>query len=259
MLVQFPETRTGPAGSQCTWLRNYCITCGKRFEDVRLKSGALEPVMECTFCNTRRARCTKVKSKNEDSCRVHQRGRTLGVYTLLAGGQSDISFEDILERDNKDLVEEFALARMAIMEMLARDPDQRPPAEMMLTHIKTFFEIAEKRKKLEDGDIISVRFDDEAAAQVRKQVRATIKAFADAINEAGLSPSVQAQIIASARDKLHRMGNERNTVVSGLHSQNETTDIAMQVADAASEVLSQTIHPPRSLLSSPKPTEEPQL
>ena len=85
---KFPTTRL--KGNQCPHFRSICKNCGNRFKNLDLV---------CTICNQDRHRCANAQMSNEGSCRVHARGRTYSIYSMLVGRMADVAFEDILERN----------------------------------------------------------------------------------------------------------------------------------------------------------------
>lgn len=192
----FPETR--PTGNQCGHLKNVCPSCGGRFEGLSFS---------CTACGGKRPRCGNAKMKNEDACRVHAKGRHYSLYTMLVGRMADVAFEDVLERNDRSLDQEFALAKVALTTSLSRPQDQTPSPSDLLEMIERFFRIAEKMKKIEEGEYLNIKIDDTAAAEMRKQTKRIVGAVKDALEDLIPSETLRMQIMTQIRANIKLKGN----------------------------------------------------
>lgn len=204
LLSQYPET----IPQQCIHWRSCCAACGTRYTQV-------ETV--CSDCGAPRERCKNKCMRDEDSCRVHIRARTYNVYTVLSQHMADDALEAMIERDDRDLAQEYQLARMVIANMV--DPVEQAISgkkfrpDKLLEMLKTFFEIAEKRKKIEEGDQLNIRIDDEAKRHIRGRMKALIGAFQQALQEhLPDQESLHCRILARVRELSHLPGNEKTIV-----------------------------------------------
>jgi len=193
---KFPVTR--PKGNQCSHFRSICKSCGTRFKNIDLV---------CTICNQDRTRCANAQMSNEDSCRVHARGRTYSIYSQLVGRMADVAFEDILERNDRSLDQEFALAKVAVSTMMSGPQDQLPGPNELLEMLERFFRIAEKLSKIENGESLNIKLDDNTAAEMRKQTKRLVGAMKQALSEFIPQESVRLQILARVRELVNLKGN----------------------------------------------------
>ena len=152
--------------NQCACLKNICPECGTRYP-----SGI---VLECPTCGTKRPRCQNKHMANEDVCRTHAHGRPYSLYTKLAAQINDASLEEFVEKETYDLSQEFALARIALSAALENG---QLTSKELLDNLTQFFNIAQKRKRIEEGDVINVQWNDELVVALRKRWRKTLQAL----------------------------------------------------------------------------------
>ena len=111
---------------------------------------------------------------NEDTCRTHSHGRPYSLYTKLAAQINDASLEEFIEKETYDLSQEFALAKIALSAALE---NQQITSKELLDNLSQFFNIAQKRKRIEEGDVINVQWNDELVVALRKRWRKTLQAL----------------------------------------------------------------------------------
>lgn len=156
--------------NQCSCLKNICPECGSKYP-----SGV---VLICPVCGAKRPRCQNKHMANEDVCRMHAHGRPYSLYTKLAAQISDSSLEEFVEKETYDLSQEFALAKIALSAALE---NQQITSSELLENLTKFFNIAQKRKKIEEGDIINVQWNDELIVAMRKRWRKTLLALEEVL------------------------------------------------------------------------------
>lgn len=153
---------------QCAALKNFCPNCGKRFEKYKT---------ECK-CGTKRPRCQNKAMRNEDVCVTHAKNRAYKLYSKLAATISDSQLEEFIEKDQRDLTQEFALARIALSGAL----DNRSiSSEQLMSLVKEFFDIALKKKRIEEGDLVNIQWNDDMANALRLRFRNIIKELGDTL------------------------------------------------------------------------------
>lgn len=152
--------------NQCASLKNTCENCGRRFP-----AGI---IVSCPHCGTKRERCKNKSMSGEQVCRVHSVGRPYKLYTKIAAQLTDQSLQEYVEREDFDLTQEFVLARIALSGYF--DQNETPNSEKMLDKIDTFFKIAQRKKKIEEGDIISLSWNDDLVVALKKRLRDFIRA-----------------------------------------------------------------------------------
>ena len=111
---------------------------------------------------------------NEEVCRTHVSGRPYSLYTKLAAQINDASLEEFVERETYDLSQEFALAKIALSAALE---NQQITSKELMENLNAFFTIAQKKKRIEEGDVINVQWNDELVVALRKRWRKTLIAL----------------------------------------------------------------------------------
>ena len=96
------------------------------------------------------------------------------MYTKLAAQINDASLEEFIEKETYDLSQEFALAKIALSAALE---NQQITSKELLDNLSQFFNIAQKRKRIEEGDVINVQWNDELVVALRKRWRKTLQAL----------------------------------------------------------------------------------
>lgn len=152
--------------NQCACLKNICPECGNRYP-----SGI---VLVCPVCGAKRPRCQNKHMANEEVCRTHVSGRPYSLYTKLAAQINDASLEEFVERETYDLSQEFALAKIALSAALE---NQQITSKELMENLNSFFTIAQKKKRIEEGDVINVQWNDELVVALRKRWRKTLIAL----------------------------------------------------------------------------------
>ena len=178
--------------NQCTAFRAICPECGTKFP-----SGS----RECPNCGATRPRCQNTALKGEVVCRKHLKGRTLKlsktmrkmnlaykvIMALLAGVSlmlatlTDTELEEIVTADDRDLSQEFALARVCISAAL--DNPRMYSSRDILIMLKDFFTIAEKKKNVEQGQVLNISWNDDLVNSLRSRVRKLIRTFSEIVEE----------------------------------------------------------------------------
>jgi len=121
---------------------------------------------------------------------------------------ADVAFEDILERNDRSLDQEFALAKVAVSTMLSGPQDQLPGPNELLEMLERFFRIAEKLSKIENGESLNIKLDDNTAAEMRKQTKRLVGAMKQALTEIVPKESVRLQILSRVRELVNLKGNK---------------------------------------------------
>lgn len=159
--------------NQCTCLKNTCSKCGTTFPDGI--------ILVCPKCNTNRERCRSRVIEGEDVCPAHNPHRAFSMYQRLAANISDASLEEFIEKGDNDLTQEFALARLALSGILDGGAAGGLTSKDLLENLKMFFDIALKKKRIETGDTLNIKWDDKMAESMRKRWRQAINSLADSI------------------------------------------------------------------------------
>ena len=158
--------------NQCTAFRNVCPECGTRFP-----SGS----RECPNCGATRPRCQNKAINGETVCRKHLKGRHISLYNKLAATIADTELEEIIEADDHDLSQEFALARICVSAAL--DDPGTYTSRQVLAMLKDFFTIAEKKKNIEQGQVLNISWNDDLVNSLRARVRKLIHTFSEILEE----------------------------------------------------------------------------
>lgn len=149
--------------NQCAYLKNICPSCGNRYP-----AGI---ILDCPTCGAKRPRCQNKHMTNEDACRTHVHGRPYSLYTQIAATLADSSLEEFIEKENYDLTQEFALARIALSGALENG---KMTSDELLERLDMFFKIAQRKKKIEEGDVINLSWNDDLVVALKKRWRQTI-------------------------------------------------------------------------------------
>lgn len=182
--------------NQCVAFKRVCPECGNRFP-----SGS----DHCIYCGAPRPRCQHKAMDGETVCRQHITGRPYTLYNKLAGTLTDTALEEIIEADDRDLSQEFALARIALSGAL--DRPGTIDSEKLLKMVKDFFIIAEKKKTIEQGQVLNISWNDELVNSLRLRVRKLIKTFEEVIDEFIEDPQLKKKILTEIRDRTRMPGN----------------------------------------------------
>ena len=181
---------------QCTAFKAICTECGTKFP-----SGS----RTCPKCGATRPRCTNHVVKGEVVCRKHMKGRPYSLYSKLAATLTDTELEEMLEADDRDLSQEYLLARVCLSGAL--DPNHRYTSDEMMKMIKDFFTIAEKKKNIEQGQMLNISFNDEMVNSLRSRIRKMIKVFGDVVKENVPDEALQTKIMTDLYNRVRLPGN----------------------------------------------------
>ena len=179
---------------QCTAFRALCPECGNRFP---------RGSRECPNCGAIRPRCQNKAVKGEVVCRKHMRGRSLTIYNKLAATLTDTELEELIEADEHDLSQEFALARACIAGAL--DTPEAYSSKDVMDMIKQLFIIAEKKKNIEQGQVLNISWNDDLVNSLRARVRKMIRTFSEIIDENVTDENVKKKMLEElySRTKLN--------------------------------------------------------
>ena len=181
---------------QCTAFRAVCQECGTRFP-----TGS----RECPNCGAKRPRCTNHVVKGEVVCRKHMKGRPYTLYTKLAATLADTELEEIIEADDRDLSQEFALARVCLSAAL--DNPAAYTSKDVLDMVKQFFIIAEKKKNIEQGQVLNISWNDDLVNSLRQRVRKLIRTFAEIIDDNITDENLRKKMLEELYSKTKLNGN----------------------------------------------------
>lgn len=209
---------------QCVHWKTLCPECEEKFPGLETT---------CPHCGTIRQRCRNAPMENEDSCRKHMRARPYSILTLAAGSLADGMLQEMIEGDERDLTEEYqtsryvlALQSKALLELLS-DKDKPVDPKVVASYAKaskTFFEIAEKRKKIEDGEQITITIDPQSKQHIQRRISIMIQAFREVLEEYIHADSVRKEMLYSLQQKLKLPGNKRTIVP--LHKNKKAQEFA---------------------------------
>ena len=182
--------------NQCVAFIRVCPKCGTRFP-----IGA----DHCISCGEPRPRCQHRAMENEIVCRSHSFGRPYSIYSKLAATLSDSVLEEIVEADDRDLSQEYALAKVALSSVL--DDPKSIKSDKLLAMCKDFFTIAEKKKNIEQGQVLNISWNDDLVNSLRTRVRNLIKTFEALLEEKIEDPDLRKEILTELRDRAKLVGN----------------------------------------------------
>ena len=196
--VKFNDTSdpTYEFRDQCAALRAVCPECGTRFP-----SGS----RECPECGAKRPRCKQHAMKNEIFCRSHMRNRPFTLYNKLAATIADTELEEIIEADDRDLSQEFALARVCLSAAMD-DPDSYTSKDI-LDMVKQFFIIAEKKKNIEQGQVLNITFNDDMVTAFRARFRKILRVFKELVDEYVEDENIRKKMLDDLYTKTKLTGN----------------------------------------------------
>lgn len=182
--------------NQCVCYKRIC-SCGYKF-----KSGETT----CPQCGKARQRCQNKATFGEETCRVHASGRAYTLYNRLAASLSDSAIEELIERDDRSLDQEFILAKIALSSYLDLSESEISSKELMRL-VKEFFIIAEKKKNIESGQTLNIAWDDKVVNALRTRMKILIKAFINIIDKYIDDPDVKQQILIELKEQTTMFGN----------------------------------------------------
>ena len=191
--------RTDPSfkfEGQCTAFRAICPNCGNRFP-----SGS----RVCPTCGEDRPRCQGHAVQGEVVCRKHMKGRHFTLYTKLAATIADTELEELIEADDHDLSQEFALARLCVSTALDNPGEYN--SKQILAMLKDFFTIAEKKKNIEQGQVLNISWNDDLVNSLRARVRKLIRTFSEIIDDNIADPDVKKKMLEELYQKTKLNGN----------------------------------------------------
>lgn len=191
--------RTDPSfqkENQCVAYVRVCPKCGNKF-----------PIgsTSCKICGEARPRCSNTAMEGEHVCRAHAVGRPYSIYSKLAAQLSDSVLEEIVAADDRDLSQEFALAKVALSHALDQTP--QVSSKELLGMIKDFFTIAEKKKNIESGQTLNISWGDEMVNSLRLKIRKLIKTFEEILKEYVKDEDLCNQIMLELRERTKLIGN----------------------------------------------------
>lgn len=181
---------------QCVAFVRVCPKCGTRFPPGS---------DHCISCGEPRPRCQHKAMQGETVCRAHASGRPYSIYSKLAATLSDTVLEEIVEADDRDLSQEFALARVALSSVL--DNPQQIKSEKLLAMVKDFFTIAEKKKNIEQGQVLNIAWNDDLVNSLRTRVRKLIKTFEAILDEFIEDEDLKKKIMVELQERTRMPGN----------------------------------------------------
>lgn len=182
--------------NQCIAYVRVCQECGTRFPIGSTK---------CIECGAERPRCQHTAMAGEEVCRSHVTGRPYTIYSKLAGTLSDTVLEEIVQADDRDLSQEFALARIALSTVL--DTPGSVKSDKLLVMVKDFFTIAEKKKNIEQGQVLNISWNDDLVNSLRQRVRRLIKTFEAILNEYIEDEALRKEILIELKERTKMPGN----------------------------------------------------
>ena len=181
--------------NQCTAFKVICPECGTKFP-----TGS----RECPNCGATRPRCQNKAVKGEVVCHKHMKGRTLTLYNKLAATLTDAELEEIVTADDRDLSQEFALARVCVSAAL--DNPNTYTSKDLLVMLKDFFTIAEKKKNVEQGQVLNISWNDDLVNSLRSRVRKLIRTFAEIVEE-NIDPALKKKMLDELYSRTKLNGN----------------------------------------------------
>ena len=159
--------------------------------------------------------CKNQCMEGEDSCRVHMRGRTYNIFTVAAQNIADSALENMIERDDRDLAQEYQLARALIAQEL--DPEKLGKKGVdgikLMKMLSMFFDIADKRKKVESGETLNVQIGDDARRFIQQRMKAFVGAMGTALEEfLPEKESLRLAILQRVKELAALSGNEKTMI-----------------------------------------------
>lgn len=182
--------------NQCVAYKRTCPVCGERFNPQDLK---------CGYCGSDRPRCKNRAMDGEELCRCHISGRSYSLYNKLCGTLTDAALEEFIERDERGLEQEFALAKIALSCVL--DEGKKPSSEQLMKMVKEFFVVAEKKKNIEKGQVLNISWNDDLVNSLRLRVRKLIRTFAEILDENIQDAELKKKMMVTLKERTKLMGN----------------------------------------------------
>lgn len=181
--------------NQCIAYVRVCPKCGTKF---------LPADTVCSGCGENRPRCSSLAMKGDEYCRHHKSTRPFSLYSKLAGTVSDTVLEELIMSDDHSLSEEFAVARLMLAEAVEKRADI--PYKDVMTIIKEFFTIAEKKKKIEEGEVVNITWNDDVVNTMRSRMRMLVTIFADLVKEYVPGKEAQKECLEKLRERTRLNG-----------------------------------------------------
>jgi hypothetical protein len=181
---------------QCIAFLRVCKSCGEKYPSAADK---------CVHCNRERPRCQNRAMEAEETCRAHARTRSYSIYNKLAGTLSDSVLEEVIEADDRDLSQEYALAKIALSSAL--DNPGTANSKDIMALVKDFFTIAEKKKNIEKGQVLNIAWNDDLVNTMRLKMRKLIKTFEELLLEFVPDDQLRKQILVELKERTRLIGN----------------------------------------------------
>lgn len=203
LLKRYPDAFPG----QCMFLKNTCTKCGTRFPEG-------QAMVTCPKCSADRERCRNKVMPNENCCRIHAEQRTYSLYKTVAASIGDAALEEFIEKEEFDLTQEFALAKIAITGALS---GTTPDPKSLMKLLTQFFAIAERKKKIDQGEVINLTWNDDLVNELRKTFRRYVNSLAVTLEAkipigvaltADDKANLVKEIFAEVRAQTHLLGNQ---------------------------------------------------
>lgn len=182
--------------NQCIAYIRVCRKCGTRFESTDT---------HCQNCGAVRPRCRHRAMEGEQVCRSHSHGRPYSIYSILAGTLSDTVLEEIIEKDDRDLSQEYSLAKVALSHAL--ENYENVDSKELMSMVRDFFTIAEKRKNIEQGQVLNVAWDDKMVSAMRIRMRKMILTFSDILEQYIPDEGKRKEALKELRERTALVGN----------------------------------------------------
>ncbi len=80
-------------------------------------------------------------------------------------------------------------------------------SDKLLAMCKDFFTIAEKKKNIEQGQVLNISWNDDLVNSLRTRVRNLIKTFEAILEEKIEDPDLRKEILTELRDRTKLVGN----------------------------------------------------
>lgn len=183
--------------NQCTAFIRVCPSCGTRFPPGSRK---------CINCGKDRPRCKHTAMTGETVCRSHCSGRPYSIYSKLAATLADGALEELVEADDRDLSQEYALAKVALSAVL--DNYEGIDSPKLLSMVKDFFTIAEKKKNIEQGQLLNISWNDDLVNSLRTKIRRVTQTIKELLEEYIEDEELRNKILLELRNRMKTPGNQ---------------------------------------------------
>lgn len=172
MIPLEPLTKSGTP--RCQALKRICPECGTRFkrEDE-----------VCQNCGAKREQCNKTAITGDTKCRSHVTGRAFSLYSKLAATLTDSALEELVQRDDRSLDQEYALAKVALSAVLDSNRKDEMTPERLMSLVRSFFYIAEKKKNIESGQVLNISWNDDLVNSLRTKIGRLVRGMKEIIEE----------------------------------------------------------------------------